>query len=76
MYKSRYYVLTLLVGSLYLMTTHCSNNIHDFEPSEDILVSSLGQDPETLDPAEAGDTLSVAILGNIYGRAYQFFLFR
>ena len=61
----------LLVLAVIVIIAACSNNPYPPESSRLIGYTALGEDPRTLDPAQASDTTSTEILCQIYDSLYQ-----
>ncbi len=52
--------------------TGCSNDPYPPEGDKKILYSAIGEDPHSLDPVQAGDTLSGGIIAQMYDALYEY----
>lgn len=59
------FLLALLAGG-------CSNDPYPPEGGKKVIHAALGEDPQTLDPVKAGDTLSGSVICQIYDSLYQY----
>lgn len=64
--------LLFLAGLGFILFWPFSNRPFDYPRNLKIIHTTLGEDPKTLDPAEAGDAYSVALSGNVYGYPIEY----
>jgi ABC-type transport system substrate-binding protein len=64
-------ISALMVLAVIVLIAACSNNPYPPESNRLIGYTALGEDPRTLDPAQASDTTSTEILCQIYDPLYQ-----
>ena len=63
-------VLLAVFGAL--CASGCTNNPYPPPDGKKVIYASLGEDPHGLDPVQCGDTLSGAIVSQIYDSLYEY----